>query len=199
MSLSVTRARAEPGVPKPKRWSVEECYRLKAAGFLPGRYELIHGEILEKMGQNPPHTLALMLLAQWLTSVFGFLSVRQEKPISLPDINNEPEPDAVVTREEATVYRERHPGPEDVLLVVEVSDSTLAYDRTVKMALYAQYRIPEYWLLDIGGRRLLVYRQPGAEGYAEIQEFSETAMVSPLCRPEVSVSVAQFLPPSAPA
>jgi Uma2 family endonuclease len=86
-------------IPRRKRWTREECRHLRAAGFLPGHYELIDGEIIEKMPKNPPHRIALMLLAAWLESLFGRFFVQTQDPIVLPVPDNnstEPEPDVAV-------------------------------------------------------------------------------------------------------
>src|SRR5580704_3447769 len=111
-----------------KKWTVEEYDRLAEAGFLPGRYVLIEGEIIEKMPPNPPHVIAVTLLGAWLQTLFGLLHVRTQVPITLPGISHKPEPDIAVTREPTTAYLSSHPGPDDLLLAAEVSDSTLVYD-----------------------------------------------------------------------
>lgn len=183
---------AEP--PSRKKWTVAECEAMERFGLLTRRYELIDGEIIEKMPENPPHILALMLLSQWLVSLFGYLWVRQEKPILLPGETMRPEPDAAVTREPATAYRDRQPGPVDLLLVAEVSDSTLDYDSKTKALLYAKAGIREYWLLDIAGRRLLVHRTPSPTGFLSITIFVETASVETEAKPGLSILVSELLP-----
>ena len=116
-------------------------------GLLPGRYELIDGEILEKMAKNPPHIIALMLLAAWLEGIFGRYFVRTQDPVVVPvpdEVSTEPEPDFAVTRAPTTAYAADNPGADDILLVGEVSDSTLNYDLHVKANLYGVAGIPEY-------------------------------------------------------
>ena len=111
------------GIPHRKRWTREECRNLRAAGFLPGRYELIEGEIIEKMPKNPPHRIALMLLVAWLKSLFGRFFVQTQDPIvlSVPDNNStEPEPDVAVTRAPTTTYQNDNPRPADLLRVENV-------------------------------------------------------------------------------
>jgi Uma2 family endonuclease len=194
-TMAVTLERVE--IPHRKRWTREECRHLRAAGFLPGRYELIDGEIIEKMLKNPPHRIALMLLAAWLESLFGRFFVQTQDPIVLPVPDNnstEPEPDVAVTRAPTMTYQNDHPRPEDLLLVGEVSDTTLGYDLRNKAVLYAAAGIPDYWVLDVTGRRLYVHRRPASDGYREVRIYSETEEVSPLARPETSVLVASLLP-----
>jgi Uma2 family endonuclease len=192
MTLAPERLR-EPS-PRTKRWTVADYQRLADLGFLPGHYELIEGEILEKMPTNAPHALTVILLAQWLTLVFGFLCVRQEKPIRLIDDTHQPEPDIAVTQEKAATYAHQHPTPADLLLVVEVSDSTLEYDTGRKALLYAQAGIIEYWTLDLNGRRMVVHRQPTQNGYSSVVSYAEQESVSPLARPEAAVGISQLLP-----
>ena len=184
-------------IPHRKRWTREECRHLRTAGFLPGRYELIDGEIIEKMPKNPPHRIALMLLAAWLESLFGRFYVQTQDPIVLPvpdSDSTEPEPDIAVTHAPTMTYQDDNPCPEDLLLVGEVSDTTLAYDLRNKALLYAAAGIAEYWVLDVTGRRLYVHRRPASDGYREVRIYGETEEVSPLARPEAAVRVASFLP-----
>jgi Uma2 family endonuclease len=180
------------------RWNRRQCRAIQEAGILEGRYELINGEIISKMGQNPPHRMVLVLLNTWLVSVFGGLFVQIQSTIDVADADpdhNEPEPDAAVTREPGTAYADRHPGPEDLVLVVEVSDSTLRFDRTVKAAVYARAGILEYWVLDLSGRQLFGHRLPTPTGYIEISAFGPAEAVAALGRPEAAVRVADLLPP----
>jgi Uma2 family endonuclease len=180
------------------RWTVEECYRLVEEGFLKGRYELIDGEIISKMGQKPPHRLALMLIANWLVSLFGDLCVQRQEPIRIPGeegIYTEPEPDVAVTSQPTTAYVEHHPEPADLLLVVEVSDTTLRFDRNFKALLYARAGVREYWVMDITNRCLYIHLQPTPTGYAEIAVHVEEATVTLSGRPETAVPVSALLPP----
>src|SRR5438094_9313716 len=100
-------------IPNRIRWTRRQCDSIRNAGFLIGRYELIDGEIISKMGQNPPHRMTVVLLHAWLTAVFGALSVQTQATIDVGDADpdhNEPEPDAAVTCEPYTGYPDRHPG-----------------------------------------------------------------------------------------
>jgi Uma2 family endonuclease len=149
------------------------------------------------MPKNPPHRIALMLLAAWLESLFGRFFVQTQDPIILPVPDNnstEPEPDVAVTRAPTTTYQNDNPHPEDLLLVGEVSDTTLPYDLRNKAALYAAAGIPDYWVLDVIGRRLYVHRRPAFDGYREVRIYSESEEVSPLARPDTVVLVASLLP-----
>lgn len=189
------------GAPEPApnriRWTRAQCDAIREAGVLTGRYELIDGEIISKMGQKPPHTSALTLLMERLVALFGGLYVRIQSTIDVGAAHsayNEPEPDAAVTSEPAAAYADRHPDPDDLVLVVEVSDTSLRFDRSTKAALYALAGIQEYWIVDLKGRQLLVHRQPAADGYVEITAFGPDESVAPLARPHSPVRVGALLP-----
>jgi Uma2 family endonuclease len=180
------------------RWTREQCEAIRDAGILTGRYELIDGEILSKMGQKPSHAHVIRVLLAWLISIFGEQRVQSQLPILVAETENtfnEPEPDCAVLSQSAAAYATRHPGPNDLLLVVEVSDTTLAFDKQVKSALYARAGITDYWIIDITHRMLLTYREPGPDGYHVTTTYAEEERVSPLARPEASVRVSELLPP----
>lgn len=137
------------------------CKLLEENGLLTGRYELIDGEIFSKIGQNPPHALAVMLATVLLMRVFGEQYIRCQLSMNtgIADCEaNVPEPDVVALSRPVTIFADRHPGPADVLLLVEVSDSTLSFDLNSKALLYARAGIAEYWVADVAGRRLVAYR-----------------------------------------
>jgi Uma2 family endonuclease len=167
-----------------KKWTVSEIEELLSMGWYPGDgYELIDGELIDKkVGKNYPHILATMWLQQWLIGVFGFWRVLKDDPVNV-DENNEPEPDLVVLR---TPLQElgRKAQPEDVLLVVEVAASSLAMDRSIKADLYARAGIPDYWVLDIENRRMIVHREPTGGKYNSVVAYSEEESVAPLAAPE---------------
>ncbi|HZT43969.1 MAG TPA: Uma2 family endonuclease [Chthonomonadaceae bacterium] len=186
--------------PNRVRWTRAQCDAIVAAGVLTGRYELIDGEVIYKKGEKPQHCVTVVLLHAWLTAVFGALFVQSQATIDVGDADpdhNEPEPDAAVTAKPTTAYADRHPGPADLVLVVEVSDTTLRFDRTTKAALYARADIVEYWIVDIVGRQVFVHRQPSAEGYAEITAYGPDERIATLARPNDAVRVADLLPPIA--
>ena len=185
--------------PNRKRFTQKECAFLEQNGLLKGRYELVDGEIVFIMPQNPPHRLTVMLIVKWLMRVFGEDRVCSQSSIDIgvadPEINA-PEPDVVVQAQPDVAFASRLPGPSDLLLLVEVSDTTLRYDLHNKAALYARAGIVEYWVADVVGRRFVVHRNPGANGYAQVTEYAEAESVSPVARPDVSVRVSDLLPPA---
>ncbi|MDX1934173.1 MAG: Uma2 family endonuclease [Capsulimonadales bacterium] len=177
------------------RWTRADCTKLESLEFLvPGKYELVEGEIVLKVGQNEPHVVANMKALFALSLIFGQEHVRHSSPLSFGP-NDNPEPDVAVTVLPRPEYLLRGtPTDADVLLIVEISDATLRYDRHTKAALYARAGIAEYWIVDLNGRRLIVHRNPTALGYANVQELTEQDAVSPLSRSGASTSVADLLP-----
>ena len=182
--------------PLVKRWTVEECAALAKQGHLTGRYELIYGVIYLKMPMNPPHRIALILLRQWLVALFGHLYVQTEDPIAIPGEDGrmtQPEPDAAVTLQPTTAYTASNPGPSDLQLIAEVSDSTLDFDLNTKATLYARFGIPEYLVLDIASRQVHRHRNPAQDGYREIVIFGEHESLTILDRTE-TIRVGELLP-----
>jgi len=121
-----------PAQPPRKRWTRLECAALESAGVLDQeRLELVDGELISKMGKKRPHINSLTLMLAWLQGVFGLRFVNPEAPIDvLPDDNptNEPEPDIIVLKHELSNFRSTNPKPGDLQLVVEIADTTLAFD-----------------------------------------------------------------------
>ena len=196
--LSETGERWYPA-PNRKRFTRKECEFLEQNDLLTARYELIDGEILFKMPQKPPHRLTIMLIVKWLTRIFGDDRVCSQGPIEVdmadPEIN-QPQPDVVVQSMPDIAFANRLPGPADLLLVVEVSDTTAQFDLNNKALLYARAGIVEYWVADIKERRFVVHRNPTPDGYAEVTEYAETESLAPLARPDAQIRVADLLPPA---
>lgn len=172
--------------PQHKQWTREECAALESAGLIDAlKYELIEGELLLKMGKNHPHMRAVLLLVSWLRTVFGQNFVVQEPSIDLrPEDNpsSEPEPDVIVLNRSFLELSSR-PRPEELLLVAEVSGATLAFDVTAKARLYARSGIPEYWVLDLTSRRVIIHRDPFGDAYRSITAYSEDERVATLAAP----------------
>ncbi len=185
-----------PVPPRRKRWTRDECAVLEAAGaFADQHVELIDGELIDKMGKNGPHILVVELIRQWLFSVFGAGFVLQEAPIDVRAADNrinEPEPDAIALKRHMRTFVESRPGPADLHLVVEVSDSTLYSDLTTKAALYARAGIPEYWVVDIAGRRLVAHREPNGGIYSDVQVHGENEDVAPLSSPMSNLRIGEL-------
>ena len=180
-----------------KRFTRDEVERLIATGIFEGqRYELIDGELLDKMGQKPPHAAAIQLLLATLARLLDLALIRIQLPIEASGADRErslPEPDVAVLAEPKPEYHRRHPRGDELLLVVEVSDTTTGFDLTRKAALYAGAGVPEYWVLDLTRRVLVVHRRPDGSTYRLAQLFSEADTVSMEGRSE-SVRVSEILP-----
>lgn len=165
-----------------KRFTREEVDRLTESGFFDGcRYELIDGDLVNKMGQNPPHARSIQLALTWLANIFGTQRIRVQLPIeaSLADRERSlPEPDLALLLKDNPEFAKRHPSGNELLLAVEVSDTSVAFDLSRKALLYAAAGVPEYWVLDLVRRILVVHRQPSAAGYRLIQLLTGNDMVS---------------------
>lgn len=151
-----------PGRRRPARLSVEQ-YETMAASDAFGkrnRIELIEGRLVEKMTQNPPHSMTVGLCDDAIAPLLpaGWHS-RQEKPVRIPTRDSEPEPDLAVARGKRRDWPDRHPGPEDLALVVEVADSSVDEDRAMA-ATYGGGDIPVYWLVNIPDRQVEVHTEP---------------------------------------
>jgi Uma2 family endonuclease len=134
------------------------------------RVELIDGEIIDLAPPGSPHAATVTYLTEVLMSaVGGRAAVRVQNPVRLSKYS-EPQPDLAILRRREDFYRERHPQPDDVLLIVEVAASSLRFDRKKKVPLYARHGIPEMWLVDLGGRRLVRYRAPQQGSYTRVDE-----------------------------
>ncbi len=167
-----------------RRWTREEYDRMIAAGmFKPGeRIELIDGEILQMPPQGSAHFTAIQLAEEALRGAFGAgFVVRTRAPLALgPD--SEPEPDIAVASGNARDYREAHPAT--ALLLVEVADSTLDYDRRRKGELYARAGIREYWIVNLLESCLEVYRDPDQGIYLESRRLAAGDEIVPLTAPD---------------
>ena len=181
-------------------WTVDEfqrAYDLGAFGF-GVRLELIEGEIIRKMSQNEPHAWAIQAVTEALRSIFAEThSVRVQLPLVF-GARSKPEPDIAVVAGSFNDYKQAH--PTTAALVVEVSDTTLAMDRTTKAALYARAGIEDYWIVNLPDGVLEVHRQPAAMAeqplghhYRSIIRLTPTDTISPLGRPDV-VAVSSLLP-----
>jgi Uma2 family endonuclease len=149
--------------PTPHRFTRAEYYRMGDAGlFANERVELLDGTIVTMAPNSPPHAGTVSRLDRALrTAVGDAAQVRCQPPVVLDDWS-EPEPDVIVCRFEAYDYTREHPRPDQILLVAEVSVSSLSYDRGRKAEAYARAGILEYWMVDVDGRRIEVRRDPDA-------------------------------------
>ena len=169
--MAVAPAREHVSGVQRYRFDVDEFARMGEAGIFTedDRVELIDGEVLEMSPIGPPHAGTVNRLAELLiTRLAGRANVIVQNPIRL-DRHTEPQPDLVVARRRKDFYAGRHPEAADVLLVIEVADSSLRYDRTAKAPRYARAGIPETWIVDVQAGTVTVCADPGPQGYARRQ------------------------------
>ena len=161
------------------RLNVDEYYRMAEAGILgpDARVELIEGEIIDKVPTGSKHAAAVRQLGQQLQQRIGSTAiVSVQNPVRLDDYS-EPEPDLALLRPREDFYKSAHPGPRDVLLVIEIAESSLRYDHEIKIPLYARHGIPEVWLVDVENETLTLFREPSESGYRqEIRPDALTAI-----------------------
>lgn len=179
--------------PKPLRWTKSEYYRLGEMGFFENkRVELIEGEIIEMQPIGGEHVRAVNVGNRVLSRAFGegfYVSV--QNPLDLGE-DTEPMPDLAVIAGDPAASAEV---PATAALIVEVADSSVRYDRTRKARVYARAGIADYWIVNLVDRTLEVYRQPGADGYADPRVYRPGDTVAPLAAPEATLAVADLLPP----
>jgi len=178
------------------KWTVDDYHRMIAAGVLADRQvELLAGEIHQMVPEGPTHSYYGGSLADRLREkLAGRALVREARPITLTD--SEPEPDIAVVRGGWGDYRERHPVAEEVLLAIEVAESSLSKDTEAKRIIYATSGIADYWVLDLKTPQLIIYRDPEPQAeqwdYGSVVRLQE-GILAPLAFPEVTFSVAELL------
>ena len=172
----------------PKRFTIDDYHRLIELGFLTeaDKVELIRGELVQMASKGTPHTVCGAILCQQLDRLLVDRVVRGQDPITLPD-NSEPEPDVVIARGNHLDYLPHHPYPEDILLVIEIADSTLRYDQTTKLGLYAEAGISDYWIVNLNARQLECYSQPYQDAQSEYNYLNKQIYL-----PNQSVSIPGF-------
>ena len=175
--------------------TVADYHRMGEAGILSeaDRVELIAGELVAMSPVGSRHAGTINILNRLLVVAAGNRGlVSVQNPIRLYD-RTEPEPDVAVLKLRADDYVEAIPGPKDVLLAIEVADSSLGYDRAVKAPLYAGHDIPEFWIVDLTGRAIEVHRKPEGERYTDVSRVGAGSTLEPVLLAGASVPVAAVL------
>jgi Uma2 family endonuclease len=178
-----------------KLFTVDEYHRMWDIGIFPEdkRFELIRGEILEMPTAKPPHSGRVNRLNHLFTSRLGeSVLVSIQNPSSIDDYS-EPVPDVSLVKPRLDFYTSSHPLPEDVLLVIEISHTTLRFDTRIKAPLYAEAGILEYWILNIPQNVLEVFTEPVNGRYTKHEILKHGQTVSPLAFPEVTFRVDEIL------
>ena len=154
------------------------------------RTELIDGEIIDMAPPGSLHAGTVIQLDRLLQRAVGdHAIVLTQNPISL-GMYSEPQPDCALIKPRKDFYKAAHPQPDDLLLVIEVADSSLRFDRDVKSALYARHRVPEVWLIDVRAKRLTRYRDPAGRTYRRVDEPDVGAAVDLPAGPGLRIDLA---------
>ncbi len=181
--------------PTRHRLDVGAYYKMAEAGILTesDRVELIGGEIFDRVPIGSAHSGKTNRL-NWLfarAAADGLVLVSVQGPLRL-GAYNEPEPDVMLLKPRADHYQSRHPNAADVLLLVEVSESSLAHDRETKLPLYAKFGVPEVWIIDLRGAAIEVYREPAGDAYVRKERLTSGSL-APVLLASVTIDVGALL------
>jgi Uma2 family endonuclease len=181
---------------KRRLFTVQDCYRMADAGILlpDERVELIRGEILQMSPIGTRHGAAVDRATRVLVRLAGDGAiVRVQGTVEL-DQFCAPQPDVAILRPKDDFYVGKHPAGADIFLIIEVADSSLEYDTTTKLALYAILGVQEYWVVDLVNDRLLVYSEPHEDLYKITREFHRGDMLAPQLLPDCRIDVSTLIP-----
>ena len=184
--------------PETRKFSVEEYYRMAEVGILhpDERVELIDGAIIVMAPMGNPHATAVRRLERvWHNAAGNAVTVSGQCPIRLGEYADL-EPDVAILRYREDDYYGKPPSAEDVLLAIEVSDSTLDYDRGTKADIYARFDVPETWIMNLPGDCIEGFSEPGLDGYAKHTVYRRGDKISPVSLPDVEFAVDDLLPPA---
>jgi Uma2 family endonuclease len=191
--MTLTNDRQPPAV-TPYRWTVDRYHRAVEAGVFEGQHiELLAGELIEMSPEGVPHAGLSSDTADYLREQLGKqVKVREAKPITLPD-DSEPEPDLAIVKPLGEVYRtKRHPYVEDIFWVIEYANTSLNKDLQLKDKIYAGAGIPEYWVINLKDRELIVFRDP-ADNVYQSTTVTTRGVICPQSFPTVQIDVARLI------
>lgn len=175
--------------------TVAEYHRMAEAGILTerDRVELIEGELIAMSPIGSEHSGTVNALTRTLVRAVGDRAiVAVQNPVQLDDLS-EPEPDFALLKPRDDDYRSATPRPHEVLLIIEVADTSLAYDRAVKRSLYARHGIPEFWIVNLAAKQVEVCRSPTGEQYASVSHVGREAVLEPQLLPGATIPVSALL------
>lgn len=176
--------------------SLEDFHQMGRAGIFRGdsRVELIEGDLIDMAPIGSLHASVVSTLSMFFARQVGELAiVSTQNPVSLPP-DNEPQPDIALLKPSADRYRNALPAAADVLLIIEVADTTVEYDREIKLPLYARYGIPEVWLVDLRGGVLEIHLEPSSKGYCKLLRPDRRETIAPALIKEVRLPLAEIWP-----
>lgn len=174
-------------------------YALFDANLIDTKTELLEGVIIAKMPQHQPHVRTLNRLSGWLMRQFGMEYIQVQNPIRISFDEGEltePEPDIAVLKRDRDTYTPYAPPPEDVLLCVEIADSTLRTDKIIKAKLYARAEIVEYWIADTNARTIIVHREPNNGKYQSVVTYTAEQTIACLVKPNEFKKVDELIAPT---
>lgn len=174
------------------KWSMEEWHELVKTGVLAGKsVELLEGEIVAVSPEGVEHFYTSDNVADYLRQLLrGQAKIFESHPITLA--NSEPETDVAVVRLPVTIYRHHLPYPQDIYWLIEISNTTLKVDLEQKTIIYAKAGIPEYWVIDLVNKKLIVHTQPKNERYFQIVEY-KSGVVRSQAFPEIAIALDRLL------
>lgn len=178
-----------------RSFTVDEYHRMAQAGIFSedDRVELLQGEIVTMAPIGSRHQACVDRLAGILSRlVAGRAIVRVQGPVRLDD-HSEPQPDVALLKDRADYYAQAHPRPEDVLLVIEVAETSAEADREVKVPLYARAAIPEVWLVDLSGESIEVFQKASPQGYQEVRRVRRGDRLVPQAFPDLDLAAGGLL------
>ncbi|HTQ36631.1 MAG TPA: Uma2 family endonuclease [Steroidobacteraceae bacterium] len=178
--------------------TVDDYYRMAEVGLLApdARVELIEGEIIDMAPIGIDHGRAVDILNRLFVRAVGDQAIVRVQGAVRLNLRSEPQPDLALLAPSADDYGSRQPAPADVLLLIEVSDSTLRYDMDVKLPLYARHGIPETWIVDLRGGELKRYRVPRDGRYLELDTSSKPGIARVAALPEIGIDLTRLFPSS---
>ena len=194
-----TKPKPEPAIetwlPTRRLFTVDEYVAIYEKGIIPDdeRTELIDGEIIEMAPMGMQHEANVDDGTRILVRAVGDRAIVRVQGSLTVDEGNRPQPDLMLLKLRDGGYRDRPAGPTDVLLIIEVSDSTLANDRGAKLTRYAQADIPEVWIENIPDRVIEAYRNPVDGEYTESRTYRPGETISPTAFPDIELSVSQLI------
>lgn len=185
-----------PIAPTRHKLDVSAFYRMAEAGIIgeSDRIELIDGELIDMAPIGQDHAGMVGILNETLVlECAGRAIVSVQNPLRVNDLN-QPQPDFIVSHRRADYYRTgERAGPADVLLVIEVSDSSLCFDRTVKLGIYARAGLPEYWIVDLTNRAVIIHRQPSGASYGDVRTLTVGISLPLAADPDLVIDLAKII------
>lgn len=181
---------------KLRLWTVEEYHRMAEAGIFADdeRVELLEGKIIWMIAKGTAHRSAVGRTDYLLKNKLANRAwVSIQDPVKLNE-RSEPEPDIAVVKIDPLDYADHHPTPSEVYLIIEVADSSLKLDCETKGKAYSKSGITDYWVLDVIGRQLHIFREPTEDGYQSEVILAEDETISPLHFPDLQIAISEMLP-----